>query len=177
MQPLSGKRKAYDRILRFLLYFCAALTCGLLIFIIGYIFVNPQAEKAKEIYLAVCGAGRAHGYVCAPSLFQKMIARCQGITSDVSVYERNRDTLVGALRGYGFSCVQPDGAFYLFVRAPGGDSDEFCERAKKYGLLIVPGGDFGAPEYARIAYCVSHDMIERSLPAFRELIAEYTERL
>lgn len=141
---------------------------------IGYIFVNPQAEKAKEIYLAVCGAGRAHGYVCAPSLFQKMIARCQGITSDVSVYERNRDTLVGALRGYGFSCVQPDGAFYLFVRSPEPDANAFCERAKKYDLLYVPGDDFGCPGYVRIAYCVSPQMIERSLPAFAKLAAEYS---
>ena len=141
---------------------------------IGYIFVNPQAEKAKEVYLAVCGAGRAHGYVCAPSLFQKMIARCQGITSDVSVYERNRDTLVGALRGYGFSCVQPDGAFYLFVRSPEPDANAFCELAKKYDLLFVPGDDFGCPGYVRIAYCVSPQMIERSLPAFAKLAAEYS---
>ncbi len=141
---------------------------------IGYIFVNPQAEKAKEIYLAVCGAGRAHGYVCAPSLFQKLIARCQGITSDVSVYERNRDTLVGALRGYGFSCVQPDGAFYLFVRSPEPDANAFCELAKKYDLLFVPGDDFGCPGYVRIAYCVSPQMIERSLPAFAKLAAEYS---
>lgn len=141
---------------------------------IGYIFVNPQAEKAKEIYLAVCGAGRAHGYVCAPSLFQKMIARCQGITSDVSVYERNRDTLVGALRGYGFSCVQPDGAFYLFVRSPEPDANAFCERAKKYDLLFVPGDDFGCPGYVRIAYCVSPQVIEHSLPAFAKLAAEYS---
>ena len=109
---------------------------------IGYIFVNPQAEKAKEVYLAVCGAGRAHGYVCAPSLFQKMIARCQGITSDVSVYERNRDTLVGALRGCGFSCVQPDGAFYLFVRSPEPDANAFCERAKKIRSALRPRGRF-----------------------------------
>ena len=141
---------------------------------IGYIFVNPQAGKAKEIYLAVCGAGRAHGYVCAPSLFQKMIARCQGITSDVSVYERNRDTLVGALRGYGFSCVQPDGAFYLFVRSPEPDANAFCERAKKYDLLFVPGDDFGCPGYVRIAYCVSPQVIEHSLPAFAKLAAEYS---
>ena len=141
---------------------------------IGYIFVNPQAEKAKEVYLAVCGAGRAHGYVCAPSLFQKMIARCQGITSDVSVYERNRDTLVGALRGCGFSCVQPDGAFYLFVRSPEPDANAFCERAKKYDLLFVPGDDFGCPGYVRIAYCVSPQVIEHSLPAFAKLAAEYS---
>lgn len=141
---------------------------------IGYIFVNPQADRAKEIYLAVCGAGRAHGYVCAPSLFQKMIARCQGITSDVSVYERNRDLLVGALRGYGFRCVQPDGAFYLFVKSPEHDANAFCERAKKYDLLLVPGDDFGCPGYVRIAYCVSPEMIKRSLPAFEKLAGEYS---
>ena len=141
---------------------------------IGYIFVNPAAKDAKALYLAVCGAGRALGYVCAPSLFQKLIARCQGVTSDVSVYERNRDTLAGALRGYGFRCVQPDGAFYLFIKSPEPDAYAFCERAKKYNLLLVPGDDFGCKGYVRIAYCVSHEMIERSLPAFEKLAKEYS---
>lgn len=141
---------------------------------IGYIFVNPAAKDAKALYLAVCGAGRALGYVCAPSLFQKLIARCQGVTSDVSVYERNRDTLAGALRSYGFRCVQPDGAFYLFVKSPEPDAYAFCERAKKYNLLLVPGDDFGCKGYVRIAYCVSHEMIERSLPAFEKLSKEYS---
>ena len=141
---------------------------------IGYIFVNPAAKDAKALYLAACGAGRALGYVCAPSLFQKLIARCQGVTSDVSVYERNRDTLAGALRSYGFRCVQPDGAFYLFVKSPEPDAYAFCERAKKYNLLLVPGDDFGCKGYVRIAYCVSHEMIERSLPAFEKLAKEYS---
>lgn len=136
---------------------------------IGYIFVSPEAAEAKKLYLAVCGAGRALGYVCAPSLFQKLIARCQGAVSDVSAYERNRDLLAGALRSFGFSCVQPDGAFYLFVKAPGGDANAFCERAKSFDLLLVPGDDFGCEGYVRIAYCVSHAMIERSLPAFEKL--------
>lgn len=140
---------------------------------IGYIFVNPTAENAKQLYLAVCGAGRALGYVCAPSLFQKMVARCQGVTSDVSVYEKNRDLLAGALREYGFSCVQPDGAFYLFVKSPEPDANAFCERAKEYNLLLVPGDDFGCSGYVRIAYCVSPDMIRRSLPAFKKLAGEY----
>lgn len=140
---------------------------------IGYIFVSPQADAAKELYLAVCGAGRALGYVCAPSLFQKMIARCQGAVSDVSVYERNRDLLADALRSYGFSCVQPDGAFYLFVKSPESDASAFCERAKKYNLLLVPGDDFGCAGYVRIAYCVSTDMIRRSLPSFASLAKEY----
>lgn len=140
---------------------------------IGYIFVNPSAENARQLYLAVCGAGRALGYVCAPSLFQKMVARCQGVTSDVSVYEKNRDLLAGALREYGFSCVQPDGAFYLFVKSPEPDANAFCERAKKYDLLLVPGDDFGCAGYVRIAYCVSPDMIRRSLPSFKKLAGEY----
>ena len=140
---------------------------------IGYIFVNPTAENAKRLFLAVCGAGRALGYVCAPSLFQKMVARCQGVTSDVSVYEKNRDLLAAALREYGFACVQPDGAFYLFVRSPEPDANAFCERAKKYDLLLVPGDDFGCAGYVRIAYCVSPDMIRRSLPSFRKLAGEY----
>ena len=140
---------------------------------IGYIFVNPTAENAKQLYLAVCGAGRALGYVCAPSLFQKMVARCQGVTSDVSVYEKNRDLLAGALREYGFSCVQPDGAFYLFVKSPEPDANAFCERAKEYNLLLVPGDDFGCSGYVRIAYCVSPDMIRCSLPAFKKLAEKY----
>ena len=140
---------------------------------IGYIFVNPEAKDAKELYLAVCGAGRALGYVCAPSLFQKLIARCQGVTSDVSVYEGNRDLLADALHKFGFTCVRPDGAFYLFVKVPGGNTEKFCECAKQYGLLLVPGDGFGCEGYVRIAYCVSRDMIERSLPAFKKLAEEY----
>lgn len=140
---------------------------------IGYIFVSPLAKDAGELYLAVCGAGRALGYVCAPSLFQKVIARCQGMTSDVSVYEKNRNTLLSALTSYGFKCVRPDGAFYLFVRSPEADANAFCERAKAYDLLLVPGDDFGCKGYVRIAYCVSPAMIARSLPAFEKLAKSY----
>ena len=140
---------------------------------IGYIFVSPLAKDAGELYLAVCGAGRALGYVCAPSLFQKVIARCQGMTSDVSVYEKNRNTLLSALTAYGFRCVRPDGAFYLFVRSPEPDANAFCERAKAYDLLLVPGDDFGCKGYVRIAYCVSPAMIARSLPAFEKLAKSY----
>lgn len=140
---------------------------------IGYIFVCPEAEDAKRLYFAVCGAGRALGYVCAPSLFQKMIAKCQGVTSDVSVYEKNRDLLVGALKEYGYTCVRPDGAFYLFMRSPEPDANAFCEKAKQYDLLLVPGDDFGCAGYVRIAYCVSPAMIARSLPAFEKLARSY----
>lgn len=140
---------------------------------IGYIFVSPQAKDAAALFLAVCGAGRALGYVCAPSLFQKVIARCQGMTSDVSVYEKNRNTLLSALTSYGFSCVRPDGAFYLFMRSPEPDANAFCEKAKQYDLLLVPGDDFGCAGYVRIAYCVSPAMIARSLPAFEKLARSY----
>lgn len=140
---------------------------------IGYIFVSPQAKDAAALFLAVCGAGRALGYVCAPSLFQKVIARCQGMTSDVSVYEKNRNTLLSALTSYGFTCVRPDGAFYLFMRSPEPDANAFCEKAKQYDLLLVPGDDFGCAGYVRIAYCVSPAMIARSLPAFEKLARSY----
>lgn len=140
---------------------------------IGYIFVCPQAKDAAALFLAVCGAGRALGYVCAPSLFQKVIARCQGMTSDVSVYEKNRNTLLSALTSYGFTCVRPDGAFYLFMRSPEPDANSFCEKAKQYDLLLVPGDDFGCAGYVRIAYCVSPAMIARSLPAFEKLARSY----
>ena len=140
---------------------------------IGYIFVSPRARDAEALYLAVCGAGRALGYVCAPSLFQKVVARCQGMTGDVSVYEQNRNTLLAALTSYGFTCVPPDGAFYLFVRSPEADANAFCERAKQYDLLLVPGDDFGCAGYVRIAYCVSPERIARSLPAFEKLAKSY----
>lgn len=140
---------------------------------IGYIFVSLQAKDAAALFLAVCGAGRALGYVCAPSLFQKVIARCQGMTSDVSVYEKNRNTLLSALTSYGFTCVRPDGAFYLFMRSPEPDANAFCEKAKQYDLLLVPGDDFGCAGYVRIAYCVSPAMIARSLPAFEKLARSY----
>lgn len=140
---------------------------------IGYISVSPAADGAQRLYLAVCGAGRALGYVCAPSLFQRIVGRCQGVTSDVSVYKRNRDTLLSALAADGFSCVKPDGAFYLFMRSPEPDANAFCETAKKYNLLLVPGDDFGCEGYVRIAYCVSPEMIARSLPAFEKLAGEY----
>lgn len=140
---------------------------------IGYIYVNPAMQGAKELYLAVCGAGRALGYVCAPSLFQKLVARCIGKTSDISVYRGNRDMLLSSLTRFGFACVKPEGAFYLFVKSPEPDANAFCERAKKYDLLLVPGDDFGCPGYVRIAYCVAPDMIRRSLPSFEKLADEY----
>lgn len=140
---------------------------------IGYILVSPKIRDWQRVYAAVCGAGRALGYVCAPSLMQKVIARCEGQTSDISIYQHNRDLLYNALSEYGYTCVHPDGAFYLFVKAPGGDAYELYERGKQYELLLVPGDDFGAPGYVRVAYCVRTETIERALPAFKRLIESY----
>ena len=140
---------------------------------IGYIAVNSEAEDRGNVYAAVCGAGRSLGYVCAPSLMQQVCAKLIGKTSDISAYERNRDVLCSALTSYGFGVVKPQGAFYLFLKSPEPDANAFAERAKKHELLLVPGDDFGAEGYVRIAYCVSPGMIERSLPAFRALAEEY----
>lgn len=140
---------------------------------IGYIMVSPAADLHDEVYFAVCGAGRALGYVCAPSLFQSIIPKCIGKTADISVYKNNRDLLCNALTEYGYSVARPDGAFYLFVKAMGGDSHAFCERAKAHDLLLVASDSFGFPGYVRISYCVSTEMLERSLPAFRALAEEY----
>ena len=140
---------------------------------IGYIAVNPAMGNAGEVYAAVCGAGRALGYVCAPSLFQLIIPRVIGKTSDISVYERNRDVLSAALQSYGYEVVKPDGAFYLFVKSLEPDSDAFAERAKEHELLIVSAKSFGVEGYVRISYCVSPDMISRSLPAFKALAENY----
>ena len=140
---------------------------------IGYIAVNPAMGNAGEVYAAVCGAGRALGYVCAPSLFQQIIPRVIGKTSDISVYERNRDVLSAALQSYGYEVVKPDGAFYLFVKSLESDSDAFAERAKEHELLIVSAKSFGVDGYVRISYCVSPDMISRPLPAFKALSESY----
>lgn len=139
---------------------------------IGYLFVSPRATDADSVYAAILGAGRALGFVCAPSLFQHLLPVCLGKTADISVYQRNRDLLYGALSELGFACVPPSGAFYLFMRAPGGDAAAFAEIAKRHELLLVPSDSFGCPGYVRISYCVATETIERSLPAFRALAAE-----
>lgn len=140
---------------------------------IGYIFVSPNVSDCKSVYAAVCGAGRALGFVCAPSLLQYTVAETLGQTSDIAVYEKNRNILFSALTEYGYKVVPPDGAFYLFVKSPEEDAAAFCERAKKYEILIVPGDDFGYSGYVRISYCVSTEMIEKSLSGFEKLINEY----
>jgi len=140
---------------------------------IGYILVPDEVSDFELVYKSVCGAGRALGYVCAPSLMQRVIKKCVGQTSDISVYKKNRDLLVDAFEKYGFSVARPDGAFYLFMRSPEADATAFCEKAKKYDLLLVPSDSFGFPGYVRLAYCVSTDMIKRSLPSFERLAKEY----
>ena len=127
------------------------------------------------MYAAVCGAGRSLGFVCAPALFQRVAAECDGLTADVSVYKRNRDLLYNALTEYGITCVRPDGAFYLFMKTPEEDSAAFCERAKKYDLLLVDGQSFGASGWVRIAYCVQTERIEKALPLFKKLAEEYKQ--
>lgn len=140
---------------------------------VGYILVSPKAENAKALYACVCGAGRALGFVCAPALFQRVAAECDGLTADLSIYKRNRDLLYNALTKYGFTCIYPDGAFYLFVKAAEADAKAFCEKAKKYELLLVNGADFGYAGWVRVAYCVQTQQIERALPLFEKLAKDY----
>ena len=140
---------------------------------IGYIVVSPKMIDEEDAYAAVCGAGRALGYVCAPSMLQRVIEKCISDTSDISIYKENRDLLYNALTKMGFECVYPDGAFYLFVKAMGEDAYEFCEKAKEYELLLVPANSFGTPGYVRVSYCVQTKQIEDALPAFEKLAESY----
>lgn len=140
---------------------------------IGYVLVPDEAASSKEVYAAVAGAGRALGYVCAPSMLQKVIARVQGETGDVDEYKANRDLLYEGLTRIGYHCFKPDGAFYLFMEALEEDADAFCEKAKEEDLLIVSGNGFFCPGWVRISYCVDHDMIQRSFGAFERLYKKY----
>ena len=140
---------------------------------IGYILVPDQLEGSRDVYAAVCGAGRALGYVCAPSLAQHVVEKCTGQVADLFIYRENRDLLYNTLTEYGYTCIYPDGAFYLFVKAMEPDANAFCERAKQHDLLLVPADSFGTPGYLRIAYCVQTEMIRRALPAFKALAEEY----
>ena len=137
---------------------------------IGYVYVPKSAAEAPALYAAVAGAARASGHVCAPSLWQKVIARCTHLRPDLDSYDRNRKALYEGLTALGYEMAQPDGAFYLFIKAPGGDAVAFSEKAKQKDLLVVPGDGFGCPGYFRICYCVSFEMIQKSLPVFAELI-------
>ena len=140
---------------------------------IGYIYVPRQASDSRELYAAIAGAARSMGHVCAPSLWQKVIARCVGLRPDLDAYDRNRRKLYEGLTEMGYETARPDGAFYLFVKAPGGDAEAFSEKAKRHDLLVVPGDGFGCPGYFRLCYAVSYDTICRSLPVFRAVLEEY----
>ena len=139
---------------------------------IGYVYVPGSCADSAMLYAAVAGAARGCGHVCAPSLWQKVIARCAALRPDLESYDRNRQALYQGLTAMGYEMAKPDGAFYLFIKAPGGDANRFSELAKQKDLLLVPGDGFGCPGYFRICYCVSYEMIQRSLPVFRELIEE-----
>ncbi len=140
---------------------------------IGYVYVPDNCTESKRLYAAIAGAARAAGHVCAPSLWQKVIARCAHLRPDLDSYDRNRRTLYEGLTAMGYEMARPDGAFYLFIKAPGGDAAAFSEAARKKDLLLVPGDGFGCPGYFRICYCVSQEMIQKSLPVFEELIREF----
>lgn len=140
---------------------------------IGYACVPDQVEDSAQVFAAIAGAARVSGHVCAPALQQRVVALCASSRPDLDAYDRNRSTLYSTLTSYGYQCVKPNGAFYMFIKAPGGSSKAFSDKAKERNLLVVPGDDFGCPEYFRISTCVSHDMILRSLPVFEALIKEY----
>ena len=140
---------------------------------IGYILINDKCVNNNLFFNAVCGAGRALGYVCAPSIFQKIIPNCLGKTANIEIYEKNRNILYSALTNFGFEVIKPDGAFYLFVKSPDSDANKFCEAAKKFELLLVPSDSFGIEGFVRISYCVSTKQIENSLPAFEKLANLY----
>ncbi len=140
---------------------------------IGYVIVPDEVEDFGKVYGAVAGAARVLTHVNAPSLWQLVIAKCAGKPSDITIYERNAKLLYNGLIDAGFECVKPQGAFYLFPKALESDDYAFCERAKKFDLLLVPGADFGCAGYFRAAYCIKTETIERSLPLFKKLAAEY----
>lgn len=140
---------------------------------IGYLLIPNEVDDFELVYSAASIATRVSGFVNAPSLLQKVVARCIDAKTDVDAYNRNREALYQGLTQCGFQCIKPQGAFYLFVKAPTPDEKEFVERAKKYHILMVPGSSFACPGYVRVAYCVRHDTILRALPSFRELAKEY----
>ena len=140
---------------------------------IGYIVLSSNMKNVDDIYYAICGAGRALGFVCAPSLFQKLVSECLDITSDLSVYEENKNILYQALISYGYEVIKPEGAFYLFVKALGNSASDFSELAKKYELLLVPSDSFGYPGFVRISYCVSKTQIINSLIEFKRLYDDF----
>ena len=139
----------------------------------GYLAVCKRIQDFDDVMDACSGAARALGHICASNLYQRVITRCVDVVADVDYYRRNRDLLVSGLESMGFTCVHPDGAFYLFLKCPIADSMEFCEKAKEYEIMVVPGHDFGVPEYLRVSYCVAYETIRNALPQFQKLAAFY----
>lgn len=140
---------------------------------IGYLVIPDEMEDSRDVIQAATIANRVLGCVNAPSLMQRVIKRCVDAEVDVAAYDRNRNLLYNSLKDYGFDCIKPEGAFYLFVKSPVENEKEFCETAKQYNVLVVPGSSFACPGYVRIAYCVSYDKIERSLLAFKKIAEHY----
>ena len=138
---------------------------------IGYVYVPGFADDSHDVYAAISGAARIMGHVCPPTLMQKVIECCAEERPDLVAYDENRNLLYNSLREMGYECAKPDGAFYLFVKAPNGDANAFSEKAKLgHNLLVVPADGFGCPGYFRLSYCVANDMIKRSLPAFKAMM-------
>lgn len=140
---------------------------------IGYLVLPDELEDSGQVFQAAVIANRVLGCVNAPSLMQRVILRCLKAKVDVKAYERNRNLLYHSLKDYGFTCVKPEGAFYLFLKTPVDDDKRFCETAKEFHILVVPGSSFACAGYVRIAYCVPYEKIERSLPAFKKLAEHY----
>ena len=140
---------------------------------IGYIVIPRESHEWEEFFDAAVIANRVSGAVNAPSLIQLAIEKCAGLECDVDYYRRNGETLYKGLTELGFECVEPQGAFYLWVKSPVEDEKEFVKAAKKYNILMVPGSSFAGPGYVRLSYCVSFEQIERALPKFAELAKEY----
>ena len=140
---------------------------------IGYLVIPDELEDSATVITAAAIANRVLGSVNAPSLMQKVIQKCVDAEVDVAAYDRNRLALYNGLTECGFECIKPQGAFYLFVKSPIADEKQFCEAGKKYNILMVPGSSFACPGYVRLAYCVSYETIQNSLPEFKKLAAEY----
>ena len=140
---------------------------------IGYLVIPTEMPDYKNVFAAASIANRILGFVNAPSLIQRAVAKVIDEQTDIAYYNRNRELLYGSLKEYGFECIKPEGAFYLFVKSPVADEKEFCNKAKAYNILMVPGSSFACPGYVRIAYCVAYETIERSLPSFKKLAEEF----
>lgn len=140
---------------------------------VGWVLVPNTCPNASRVMPAIAGAARTLGFVCAPALFQRVVADCVDEPSDVAAYARNREVLTQALSSYGYTYVEPDGAFYLWVKALEDDAEAFCERAKRYELLPVPSNSFGVPGWFRLGYCIDYDVIVNSLPAWKQLADDY----